>query len=159
MDLDKIKSKMFEAFELIEGIIVVLEKCGFNSKFAEYPKLEEADVNPFYNQISENSPFVVETSGHIPYKVYTPLGYIYIPGHRPAYDRTMLEKLRSTMKDELNLVLFKEKEIHHGDEFGPWYTVGETDSYIRHHQFEYNEARKLFKLYLDEYLNSKGGKQ
>lgn len=57
MNMELIKSKTLDAIEIAEFIIETMQS---NNVRSIYPALQNFSVNPFYNQISEESSLVIE---------------------------------------------------------------------------------------------------
>lgn len=160
MNMELVKAKVLEGIKLTEDIIEIMKSFNVRSV---YPELQKLRVNAFYNQISEESTLVVEEYYGLPSKVYTPLGYITICAGYTFIDtdgtwKTQCEiesEIHQVMEDKLNLKLYANAKQTNMGIIGGWYTVGKsTDPFINFKkQFEYEEANKLFALYLNEYIN------
>lgn len=155
MNMELIKSKTLDAIEIAEFIIETMQS---NNVHSIYPTLQDFSVNPFYNQISEESSLVIEEYYGLPNKVYTPLGYICLTSNYTYIDNEDQEAVETTiykaLKDKFNFTLYKEAANTSLGIIGGWYTIdGQPFTQIR--QFDHDVARNLFSEWLDEYISNK----
>lgn len=155
VDIDRIKQKTLEAIKLADELIEFMKETGIRSN---YPELNELYVNPFYNQISEDSALVVENYYGFPSKVYSPVGYINITQSYTCIDVHVeefdSEKFFKDLEDKFNLKMFEEPVTNALGVIGGWLSIGGVEV-NNTRNFEYDEAKKLFKECLQEYINSK----
>lgn len=110
------------------------------------------DVNPFYNQITDNGGIGLEFYYGKPSKLYTPLGYIDITCNFTCGgdDDVIVKRLIS----DYGAVLVRELKITNMGEFGPVYAITQlpwTDEKLpvfeyrkRQEYIPYEEAKKLY---------------
>ena len=160
MNMELVKLKVLEAIKLTEDIIEIMKTYNVHSI---YPELQNLSVNPFYNQISEESALVVEEYYGLPSKVYTPLGYISICSGYTLINsketgktqREIENEIHTVLENKLNLRLYAAPKTTIMGIVGGWYTIGNVDDFLYHKQFEYREANELFAKWLDEYISNK----
>ena len=155
MNMELIKSKTLDAIKIAEFIIELMQS---NNVDSIYPTLQEFGVNPFYNQISEESSLVIEEYYGLPHKVYTPLGYIRLTSGYTFINNEDQKAVETTiykaLKDKFNFTLYEEAEYTSLGIIGGWYTIdGQPFTQVR--QFDYDVANNLFSEWLDEYISNK----
>lgn len=153
MNMELIKSRTFDAIKLAEFIIETMQS---NNVHSDYPALQDFRVNPFYNQISEESSPVIEEYYGLPHKVYTPLGYICVSYGFTSVDdgETAKTAIYKALKDKFNYVLYEEAGLARFGLIGGWYTI-DGQPFTQINQFNYDDANNLFSEWLAEYISNK----
>ena len=110
-------------------------------------------VNPFYDQIVDNGGIGLEFYYGMPYKLYTPLGYINITSNF-TYGGNESD-IANRLTTDYGAVLVVEKETSSLGVFGPVYAITKLPwtseqlpvfEYKKHEDYiEYDEAKNLYK--------------
>lgn len=149
MNKEKIKEKVSIALRIRKEIQNIFKKHNVSSSYIK------GSVNPFYNQINENTEgFICEYYYGTPSKIYTPLGYIDIWSGGMCADKNCDNAIRE-IEDKFGFVL-KRKEFNNSmGTFGGWYYITKLpwnnvelkcDCVERNSEeyIEYDEAKKLY---------------
>lgn len=153
---EMIKEKVNKAIGILEIICEVLldnnvipsKNCTVNSL------ISSLEINPQYGQISIDSCFVIEEYYYIPDRIYTPIGYIKIPGRVYSVKEQNIKNIYDTLENRINLQLFKRAEKTTVGLIGGWYKIGDSEPIFkkREEYINYLDSYAIFERCIKRYI-------